>query len=99
MGNQTLGRGELHFSLFETDTQTPAGFRYLGNSTEFNLNIENETLDHFNSDRGIKEKDKSIVIQTTAKGSTTLDDIQQENLSLFFFGSTSSLVQTSATAV
>lgn len=98
MGNQTLGRGELHFSLFKSGTETPAGFRYLGNSPEFNVTIENETLDHFSSDRGIREKDKSVVLETTSTGSLTLDDIQLENLALFFFGTTSTLVQTSATA-
>jgi len=98
MGNQTLGRGEIHFSLFKTGTQTPSGFRYLGNTPEFNVTLENETLDHFSSDRGIREKDKSIVLETTATGSLTCDDIQLDNLALFFFGSTSTLVQTSATA-
>jgi hypothetical protein len=98
MGNQTLGRGKLHFSLFKAGTQEPAGFRYLGNSPSFSLNIENETLDHFNSDEGIREKDKSIVLQTNATGSLVLDDIQPENLALFFFGSASAVTQTSATS-
>jgi hypothetical protein len=32
MGNQTLGRGKVNFSLFKPGTQTPAGFRYIGNT-------------------------------------------------------------------
>lgn len=99
MGNQTLGRGELWFSLFKPGTEDPAGYRYLGNSPEFNLSIENETLDHFSSDRGIREKDKSIILETTSTGSLVLDDIQLDNLALFFFGSTSTISQTSGTAV
>lgn len=97
-GNQTLGRGKLDFSLFRPGGYVPAGFRYLGNSPEFNLNIDNTTLDHFSSDEGIRVKDKSIVLETTTTGSMTLDDIQTDNLALFFFGSTSLLSQTSATA-
>lgn len=99
IGNQTLGRGEVHFSLFKTGTYTPSGFRYLGNTPDFSLTIANETLDHFNSDRGIRQKDKSIVLETTRTGQLTCDDIQLENLSLFFFGTSSAVVQTSATAI
>lgn len=92
-GNQTLGRGKLYFSRFKTGTQTPAGFRYVGNTPSFSLTIENQNLDHFSSDEGVKEKDKSIVLQTSSKGALDCDDIQRENLALFFFGSTSPVVQ------
>lgn len=85
--NYTLGRGELHFSPFKTGTETPDGFRYLGNTPEFGLTIESETLQHFNSDRGVKEEDGSVTLQTTRSGSFTADDIQPENLAWFFFGS------------
>lgn len=98
MGNQTLGRGELWFSLFSTGTETPSGFRFLGNAPEFNLTIENQMLDHFSSTSGIREKDKSIVLETTSTGSCVLDDIMLENLALFFFGSTDLVVQPSASA-
>lgn len=97
MSNQTLGRGKVFFSLFRTGTQTPAGFRYLGNTPSFNLTIDNETLDHFSSDEGLRQKDKSIVLETTATGSLECDDISLENLALFFFGSSDTVVQSSAT--
>lgn len=98
MGNQTLGRGKVYFSLFKTGTYTPVGFRYLGNTPEFNLTIDNETLDHFSSDEGIRVKDKSIILETTQTGSLVADDINLDNLSLFFFGESAPLAQTSATA-
>jgi hypothetical protein len=98
MGNQTLGRGKVYFSqIGGTDGFTPLGWRYLGNTPEFNLTIDNETLDHFSSDEGIRQKDKSIVLETTATGSLTCDDISLENLALFFFGTSDTIVQTSAT--
>ncbi|AOR76571.1 hypothetical protein [Novosphingobium resinovorum] len=96
--NYTLGRGKVYFSAFRPNTQIPAGFRYLGNTPEFNLTIDNETLDHYSSDEGIRQKDRSIILETTATGSLTADDISLENLALFFFGHTSTLVQTAATA-
>ncbi len=84
--NYTVSKGELHFSLFKAGTETPSGFRFLGNAPEFNITIDNETLDHFDSTRGIREKDASIVLETNASGTMTLDDIQIENLALFMFG-------------
>ena len=87
--NYTLGRGELHFAQYVTGTTTPKGERYLGNSPEFNLSIENENLDHFNSDRGVREKDDSITLQSNRTGSFTTDNVSPENLALFFFGSKS----------
>lgn len=95
MGNQTLGRGKVYFSLFKTGTYTPAGFRYIGNTPEFNLTIDNETLDHFSSDEGIRVKDKSIILETTQTGSLICDDINLDNLALFFFGSSATVTQTS----
>lgn len=97
--NYTVPKGELHFSLFKPGTETPAGFRFLGNAPEFNLTFENETLDHYSSTEGLREKDASVVLQTNATGSMTIDDIQIENLALFFFGEASVQSQTSATAV
>lgn len=98
IGNQTLGRGKLYFSRFKTGTYNPEGYRYVGNTPSFSLNIENETLDHFSSDEGVKEKDKSIVLQTTSTGALVCDDIQLENLALFFFGSSSTLSQSALTS-
>lgn len=87
MGSEayTLGRGEVHFSRFKTGTQTPEGYRYLGNSPEFSLTLETETLDHFNSDRGIREKDKSITLEVSRSGALVLDEITEDNLAYYFF--------------
>lgn len=95
--NYTLGKGELYFAQFETGTENPKGQRYLGNTPEFNLTIEEESLDHFSSDRGIREKDDSVSLQTTRTGSLITDNISPENLALYFFGSASALTVTGAT--
>ncbi|AEG53114.1 hypothetical protein [Sinorhizobium meliloti] len=87
MGSEayTLGRGEVHFSRFRPGTQLGEGYRYLGNSPEFSLTLESEELAHFNSDRGIREKDKSITIEVSRSGNLVLDEITMENLAYFFF--------------
>lgn len=82
-----LGRGKVYFASF-TSGQTPGPFRYMGNTPEFNLTIESETLDHFSSDEGIREKDDSVAIEVTRTGSLICDDINADNVALFFFGST-----------
>lgn len=99
MGNQTLGRGKVYVSLFKAGGSgyDPAGFRYIGNTPAFNLTIDNQKLEHFSSDEGIRTKDKSIILETTQTGTLTCDDISLENLALFFFGEFDTASQTSAT--
>lgn len=84
--NYTLGRGEVHFARFQGTTQNPKGFRYIGNTPEFSLTIEQEVLDHFNSDHGIREKDESIALQVNRSGTFTTDNIDIANVAMFFFG-------------
>lgn len=84
--NYTLGRGKVYFARFKPGTQTPGVERYIGNTPEFSLTIEEEKLDHFSSDAGIREKDDSISLEVNRSGSLTTDSIQPENVALFFFG-------------
>jgi hypothetical protein len=91
--NYTLGRGKVHFSRFKDGTQVPAGFFYIGNTPEFNLTIESETLDHFSSDEGIREKDDSVPLEVTRSGSLITDNIDPRNVALFFFGEESTVTQ------
>lgn len=96
--NYTLGRGELYFNKFKPGTQTGIGERYFGNTPEVNTNVESENLDHYNSDRGVREKDASVVLQTNRTGSFITDHISPENIALFYLGSVQALTVTSATA-
>lgn len=96
--NYTLGRGKVYFARFGPGSTVAADFRYLGNTPEFNLTIESEELDHYNSDEGIREKDESVPLEVNRTGSLTCDDIQSENLALFFFGSTAVVTQAGQTS-
>ena len=89
--NYTLGRGRVYFSRFIAGTQTPEGFLYIGNTPEFNLSIESEDLPHYSSDEGIREKDDGVTLEVTRTGSMITDNINPENVALFFFGSNSVL--------
>lgn len=98
LGNQTLGRGKVYVSEFYNGTHTPSGWRYIGNTPSFGINMNQSKLDHFSSDAGVRVKDKSVVIQVDITGNLVLDDINFQNLELFFFGSSATLAQTSATS-
>ena len=91
--NYTLGRGKARFSKFLTGTKNPEGFRYIGNTPEFNLSIDAEELRHFNSDEGVREQDDSVTLESNRTGSLITDNISPENMALFFFGDAMALTQ------
>ncbi|PZR90339.1 MAG: hypothetical protein DI537_19175 [Stutzerimonas stutzeri] len=97
--NYTVGRGEVHFAQFLPGTQTPGPYRYLGNTPEFNLTLESTKLDHYGSDRGIREKDASITIEVARSGTLVCDEIKIENVALFFFGAAERITQAGAAVV
>lgn len=91
--NYVVGRGKLYFNPFLAGTRTiSGGARYLGNSPELSLSQDEEKLDHYNSDGGIRVKDASISLQNDLTGAFTLDDISADNLALWFRGAVESNV-------
>lgn len=104
--NYTLGRGRLYFDRF-TPSQVAAGItaatrgegeRYFGNTPEFNMTASEETLDHFDSEQGVRVKDDSVSLQLDRTGSFTTDNISAENLALYFLSDGATTVtQVSAT--
>ena len=90
--NYVLGRGKLYLSRLR-EPQIPGPFRYVGNTTEFNMTAETETLEHQSSDAGINEVDDQVQLGVTRTGTFTMDDIQPENLALFFFGTAGKIHQ------
>lgn len=94
----TLGRGEVYFNKFKPGTNIGEGERYLGNTPEYSLTNEVETLDHFNADRGLREKDESVLLEISSSGSMNCDNISGENVALFFLGNLLTKSSTSVTA-
>lgn len=97
--NYVLGRGKLFFDPFAPSTRNRTGERYFGNTTEFNLTIESESLDHFDSDQGVRTKDDSVILELTRTGAMTTDNISEENAALFVLGEVSEITQTSTPVV
>lgn len=84
--NYTLGRGKVYFDRFADGTKNATGERYFGHTPEFSISAEPESLDHWNADEGVKTKDESVLLQVTRSFSFSTDDINEENLALFFIG-------------
>lgn len=97
--NYTLGRGEVHFGQFKPNTQIPRGERYFGNTPELGFTAEQENLDHYSSDRGVRIKDESVLLQLDYAGSFITDNISPENLAAFFLGEALTSTTASATGV
>jgi hypothetical protein len=94
-----LGAGELHFAQFLPGTQTPGGYRPLGNCPEFKTALERQMKEHFNSQRGVKEKDAEFTLGVKHSGSITCDNVSAANLAVFFLGSASTLTVSGSTDV
>lgn len=93
--NYVLGKGKLFFDPFTVDTTNTTGERYLGNTTEFNMTVESEVLDHFSSSAGVRTKDDSVILELNRTGTLTTDNISSENTGLFILGTVSTITQTS----
>ena len=84
--NYTLGRGKVYFARRDPVTGNLGGYRYLGNTPEFNLTAEEEKLEHFSSDFGVRVKDASVTLQVNYTGTISCDNIDPKNVALFFLG-------------
>ncbi len=97
--NYVLGSGELYFAPFAPNTRVPAeGQGYFGNTTEINLSVESEVLDHYDTDHGIRSKDDSVLLEKNMSGSFITDHISPSNLAKWFTGQANIVTQTAATA-
>lgn len=98
--NYTIGKGRLYFAIFAAGSKTSViGERYLGNSPELTITREQETLDHIDADEGLNVKDESIVISNSLGGSFSTDNIDPENLAMWFGGPLARSVVTAALGV
>lgn len=95
--NLTLGRGKIYFARFLPGTMTPDGERYIGNTPGFSINLKEDKLDHYSSDAGVKQKDASISLSVDRTAKITCDNIDLENVALFFFGTKDTVTTVSAT--
>lgn len=82
----SLGRGKLYAAVLSNGVPDDNGWRDLGNCTEFNVSQEVETLEHLNSQAGLKTVDKEVVLSQKMNLAFSLDQINFQNMALFFSG-------------
>ncbi len=82
----TLGRGKLYFNG-ESQIGTNKGFRDLGNTPELTVKFESETKEHQNFLSGLKVIDQELLLSQKMTLSFTLDELNLNNMALFFLGS------------
>ena len=92
--NYVLGRGKVYFDRFAAGTRARTGERYLGNTPSFSLTVESEDLDHMSSDEGINVIDDSVLLSVSQSGEVAWEDINKDNLALFFLGEAVTVTQT-----
>ncbi len=84
--NYVVGRGRLFFGQFKKGTRRPQGQLYFGNTPELSMSQDEDTLDHYSSEGGVRVKDASATLQTDQSGSFACDNISMPNLALWFRG-------------
>ncbi len=79
--NLTIGRGRLYFKPLGDNAYRP-----LGNTPAFNIAVNTESLQHFDSRSGVRVQDRDVQVQVTYAASFTADHIQSENVAIFLQG-------------
>lgn len=78
-----VGRGKMYFADIQADG-TPGVYRFVGNCPEVTATVESETYEHFRSTQGLRIKDLDIVLQTSINWTASLENMDKENMSIFF---------------
>jgi len=73
----------MYFSALNTDG-TPAGYRFVGNVPEVTATVDSENYEHFRSTQGLRTKDLDIIIQQSLNWTAALENMNKENLAIFF---------------
>lgn len=96
--NYVVGRGRIYFDQFKLNSnQSMGGEMYFGNTPELTMNTDTETLDHYSSESGLRNLDMTVLLEITQGGTFTTDEINADNLTLFFLGDKMQVSQTQVT--
>jgi hypothetical protein len=81
-----VGRGKMYFADILADN-TPDIYRFVGNCPEVTATVDSENYEHFRSTEGLRTKDLDILLQTSINWTTVLENMDADNLALFFSAS------------
>lgn len=86
VGNYQVGKGIVSF-MQDGDNQ----YRDLGNVSALSVTADIETLDHFSSRAGVRQKDLSIILEKAMTLNMTMDEVTARNLALKLAGTVDEL--------
>jgi hypothetical protein len=90
INNYQLGRGKIYGAEWSSGSApTPASLENWGNCPSFDLNLDEETLEHISSMEGLKEKDAEVTLQNGYNITFTLDEATFANFKKYLRGSSS----------
>jgi len=80
----TLGRGIVTIATFVGDT--PGAYTDVGNCPRFDVNVSEETLEHYSHRTGTKTRDKVVTLEKNYSIEFDLDEKSRANLAMFLQG-------------
>lgn len=80
------GQGKVYVATRDAEGN-PGGFRWLGNVPSLELSIETDKFEHKESYTGNRAIDVTVVTETKASLTFTIEDFDTENLALGLYGS------------
>ena len=94
--NYVLGRGRVLLANVDPVSKEPGQYRYVGITRELNVTATTEELEHTSSDEGINQIDDRVQLSVTRTGTIVFEDIEMDNIALFFFGQATTATQQAA---
>lgn len=83
--NYTIGKGAVYIK-----TSSDSERRHIGNCPEFEFTPEIEKLEHFSSQSGVRERDRTVVLEKKGTLRVVFEEMTAENLRLALLGALSS---------
>lgn len=82
--NYTIGKGKVYIKLSGDSDRRP-----IGNCPEFEFTPEIEKLEHFSSMEGVRERDRTVVLEKKATLRVVFEEMTAENLKIALLGALS----------
>lgn len=82
--NYTIGKGKVYIRLTGEGDRRP-----VGNCPEFEFTPEVEKIEHFSAMEGVRERDRTIVIEKKATLRVVMEEMTAENLRIALLGTLS----------
>ena len=97
--NYLYGKGKIYFAPLNI-LEVNQGEIDLGNAPDFAVAINTETIEHFSSREGFRQKDFEATVQVGGTVTFTLEEINFENINIAFLGDGKTVIsQVSGAAV